>query len=317
MAGAALWFVAGLVLLALGGDSIVKGASGLAQRFGASPFIAGLLLVAFGTSLPELAVNARAAWVGSQSLALGNAVGSNIANIGLTLGAAALAAPLVLRSRAVGPLLVWLLAMTAVTIGFGLDGVLSRSEGLLLLAGFVVMLVFLLLRGKREPAELQADIAHFAETKPGLGLNLSRVAIAIVAMYFGAKWLVQSAPVVGLGLGMGPLVTGLLPVAIGTALPEMAAAVVAARRGQGDMVAGHVLGSSLFNLLVVLGGMAAFRPLPLPASFVQFELPAAFAFALVLFPMMRSQLEVSRREGAVLLLAFGAWLAWELLHLAV
>lgn len=317
MAGAALWFVAGLVLLALGGDSIVKGASGLAQRFGASPFIAGLLLVAFGTSLPELAVNARAVWVGSQSLALGNAVGSNIANIGLTLGAAALAAPLVLRSRAVGPLLVWLLAMTAVTIGFGLDGVLSRSEGLLLLAGFVVMLVFLLLRGKREPAELQADIARFAETKPGLGLNLSRVAIAIVAMYFGAKWLVQSAPVVGLGLGMGPLVTGLLPVAIGTALPEMAAAVVAARRGQGDMVAGHVLGSSLFNLLVVLGGMAAFRPLPLPASFVQFELPAAFAFALVLFPMMRSQLEISRREGAVLLLAFGAWLAWELLHLAV
>lgn len=316
MAGAALWFVAGLVLLALGGDSIVKGASGLAQRLGASPFIAGLLLVAFGTSLPELAVNARAVWLGNQSLALGNAVGSNIANIGLTLGAAALAAPLILRSRAVGPLLVWLLAMTAVVIGFGLDGVLSRNEGLLLLAGFVVMLVFLIVRGRREPAELQADIARFAETRAGLGLNLARVAIAIVAMYFGAKWLVQSAPIVGLGLGMGPLVTGLLPVAIATALPEMAAAVVAARRGQGDMVAGHVLGSSLFNLLVVLGGMAAFRPLPLPASFVQFELPAAFAFALVLFPMTRSQLEVSRREGMVLLAAFAAWLAWELLHLA-
>ena len=110
MAAAALWFVAGLVLLALGGDSIVKGASGLAQRLGASPFIAGLLLVAFGTSLPELAVNARAVWTGHQALALGNAVGSNIANIGLTLGAAALAAPLVLRSRATGPLLVWLLA---------------------------------------------------------------------------------------------------------------------------------------------------------------------------------------------------------------
>jgi cation:H+ antiporter len=95
----------------------------------------------------------------------------------------------------------------------------------------------------------------------------------------------------------------------------MAAAVVAARRGQGDMVAGHVLGSSLFNLLVVLGGMAAFRPLPLPASFVQFELPAAFALALVLFPMARSELRISRREGAVLLLAFAAWLAWELFHL--
>jgi cation:H+ antiporter len=315
MAAAALWFVAGLVLLALGGDSIVKGASGLAQRLGASPFIAGLLLVAFGTSLPELAVNARAVWTGHQALALGNAVGSNIANIGLTLGAAALAAPLVLRSRATGPLLVWLLAMTAVTIGLGLDGVLSRNEGLLLLAGFVVMLAFLLLRGKREPAELQADIAGFAETRPGLGLNLSRVVIAVVAMCFGAKWLVQSAPIVGIGLGMGPLVTGLLPVAICTALPEMAAAVVAARRGQGDMVAGHVLGSSLFNLLVVIGGMAAFRPTPLPASFVQFELPAAFALALVLFPMARSELRISRREGAVLLLAFAAWLAWELFHL--
>ncbi len=316
MADAVLWFVAGLVLLALGGDSIVKGAAGLAQRFGASPFVAGLLLVAFGTSLPELAVNARAVWVGSQSLALGNAVGSNIANIGLTLGAAALAAPLVLRSRAIGPLLVWLLAMTAVTIGLGLDGVLTRNEGLLLLAGFVVMLAFLLLRGRREPVELQADIARYAETRAGLGLNLSRVAIAIVAMYFGAKWLVQSAPIIGLGLGMGPLVTGLLLVAIGTALPEMVAAVIAARRGQGDMVAGHVLGSSLFNLLVVIGGMAAFRPLPLPASFVQFELPAAFAFALVLWPMTRSEFQVSRREGGVLLLAFAAWLAWELLHLA-
>ena len=315
MADAMLWFVAGLALLALGGDSIVKGAAGLAQRFGASPFIAGLLLVAFGTSLPELAVNARAAWVGSQALALGNAVGSNIANIGLTLGAAALAAPLVLRSRAVGPLLVWLLAMTVVTIGLGLDGVLSRMDGLLLLAGFVVMLAFLLLRGRREPLELQGDIARFAETRPGLGLNLARVVIAIVALHFGAKWLVQSAPIVGVGLGMGTLVTGLLPVAIGTALPEMAAAIVAARRGQGDMVAGHVLGSSLFNLMVVLGGMAAFRPLPLPASFVRFELPAAFALALVLFPMARSELRVSRREGAVLLLAFAAWLAWELFHL--
>ena len=316
MADAVLWFVAGLVLLALGGDSIVKGAAGLAQRFGASPFVAGLLLVAFGTSLPELAVNARAVWVGSQSLALGNAVGSNIVNIGLTLGAAALAAPLVLRSRAIGPLLVWLLAMTAVTIGLGLDGVLSRNEGLLLLAGFVVMLAFLLLRGRREPVELQADIARYAETRAGLGLNLSRVAIAIVAMYFGAKWLVQSAPIIGLGLGMGPLVTGLLLVAIGTALPETVAAIIAARRGQGDMVAGHVLGSSLFNLLVVIGGMAAFRPLPLPASFVQFELPAAFAFALVLWPMTRSEFQGSRREGVVLLLAFAAWLAWELLHLA-
>ena len=316
MAEALGLFALGLLALALGGDSIVKGASGLSQHFGMRPFVAGLLLVAFGTSVPELAVNLQAMAQGQPHLALGNAVGSNIANLGLTLGAAALAAPLVLRSRASGPLLVWLLAMTAVTIGLGLDGVLSRNEGLLLLAGFVVMLAFLLLRGRREPAELQADIARYAETRAGLGLNLSRVAIAIVAMYFGAKWLVQSAPIVGVGLGMGPLVTGLLPVAIGTALPEMAAAVVAARRGQGDMVAGHVIGSSLFNLLVVVGGMAALRPLPLPASFVKLELPAAIVFALMLYPMLRGDLRISKGEGGVLLTAFLGWVALELWLLA-
>lgn len=306
------FFALGLILLALGGDSIVKGASGVAQRFGASPFVAGLLLVAFGTSLPELAVNARAAWTGSQQLALGNAVGSNIVNIGLTLGLAALFAPLLVRSRALGPLLVWLIGATLVVIAMGLDGVLVRSEGLILLSGFVGMLAFLLLRARNEPAELQATIAAYATTRADLAMNLLRVAIAIALLYFGAKFVVQGAPTVGVSLGLSPLLTGLLPVAIGTALPEIAAAIAAARRGQGDMVAGHVIGSSLFNLLVVLGGMAAFRDLPVPVSLVRLELPTALAFALVLYPMLRSELRISRREGAILVVAFAAWLTWQL-----
>jgi cation:H+ antiporter len=307
-------FFAGLVLLALGGDSIVKGASGLAQRLGASPFVAGLLLVAFGTSLPELAVNARAVWTGSQELALGNAVGSNIANIGLTLGLAAMASPLLVRSRSVGPLLAWLVGAGIVVIAMAADGAIARGEGAILLAGFAGMLGFLLLRGRREPAELQQQIAAYATTRADLGLNLLRFAIAIVVLYFGARLVVQHAPVVGVSLGMGPLLAGLLPVAIGTALPEVAAAIAAARRGQGDMVAGHVVGSSLFNLLVVIGGMAVFRDLPVPASFVRFELPAALALALalVLWPMLRSELRISRAEGGFLVAAFLAWVAWEL-----
>src|SRR5690606_1647333 len=123
---AIVWFVLGLVFLALGGDSIVKAASGLAQRFGASPFVAGLLLVAFGTSLPELAVNARAVFTGNPALALGNAVGSNIANVGLTLGAAALAAPLLVRWRALAPLLLSLILGTVAVMVAGSDGTLSR-----------------------------------------------------------------------------------------------------------------------------------------------------------------------------------------------
>ncbi len=306
------FFVLGLVLLALGGDSIIKAASGLAQRFGASPFVAGLLLVAFGTSLPELAVNARAVFTGNPALALGNAVGSNIANVGLTLGAAALAAPLLVRWRALAPLLLCLMLATVAVMAAGWDGTLSRFEGVLLLVAFVGVLAACIGRSRREEPALQEAIAAFARTGTNLGLNLVRFAIAVVLLYFGARWVVQSAPEIGLALGMAPLVTGLLVVAIGTALPEVAAAVFAARRGQGDMVAGHVIGSSVFNLLVVLGGMAVVHDVPVPSSFVRFELPAALVFALMLYPMLRGDLRVSKAEGGILLAAFAAWVAFEL-----
>ncbi len=306
-------FLLGLILLALGGDSIIKGSAGLARRFGASPFVTGLLLVAFGTSLPELAVNARAVFAGQPALALGNAVGSNIANIGLTLGAAALAAPLLVRWRALSPLLLVLLLATVAVIALGLDGVLSRLDGAILLAAFVAVLVFALMRAHREQAEVRAEIDAFAATQTGLTLNLVRVAIAIALLYFGARWIVQSAPALGLALGMEPLLTGLLPVAIGTALPEVAAAIAAARRGQGDLVAGHVVGSSLFNLLVVIGGMAVLGDVVVPASFLRFELPAALAFALLLVPVLRGDLRVSRADGGMLVLALLAWIAFELL----
>lgn len=309
-------FLLGLLLLALGGDSIVKAASGLAQRFGASPFVAGLLLVAFGTSLPELAVNARAFAVGAQELALGNAVGSNIVNVGLTLALAAIAAPLLVRTRLLSPLLVLLALASLALIGFGLDGAISRIEGIALLLAFAAVVAFVLMRARREPIELQSAIADYAATRTVLGLNLIRLVIAIVLLYYGARWVVQAAPVIGAGWGMSPLLAGLLPVAIGTALPEVAAAIAAARRGQGDMVVGHVIGSSLFNLLVIVGGMAALRPMPLPASFVRLELPAAIVFALMLYPMLRGDLRISRREGVVLLVAFLAWIALELALLA-
>lgn len=305
------FFVLGLALLALGGDSIIKGAAGLAQRFGLSPFATGLVLVAFGTSLPELAVNARAVWASQPALALGNAVGSNIVNVGLTLGAAALAAPLLVRWRALSPLLAVLLLATLAVIALGWDGRLSRLDGGVLLAAFVAVVAFALVRARDEHPEVRAAIDGYASTRTDLALNLVRVAIAVALLYYGARWVVASAPPIGLALGMEPLLTGLLVVAVGTALPEMAAAVAAARRGQGDLVVGHVIGSSLFNLLVVLGGMAVIADVAVPASFVRFELPAALAFALLLVPVLRGDLRVGRGEGAVLLAAFVAWWAFE------
>jgi len=306
------WFLLGLLLLALGGDSIVKAVAGLAQRFGTSAFTAGLLLLGVATSLPELAVNARALLVGQPELALGNAIGSSIANLGPTLAVAAIAAPLLLRARLQGVLWWSLLAAGLLLIVFGLDGRLQRWEAGVLVAGFVLVQIVLLRRGRLEAPDVQAVIAESALSRTSLPLNVLRVLIAVLTLYWGARLVVGAAEDFGTALGWTPLLVGLLPVAIGTALPEVAAALAAARRGHGDMVLGHVLGSSVVNLLLVIGAMGLLQPLALPASFVRLELPALLAFALVLYPMLRGDLRISRVEGAILLGAFVAWVGLEI-----
>ena len=271
--------------------------SGLAQRFGASPFTAGLLLLGVANSLPELAVNARALAVGQPELALGNAVGSSIVNLGLTLAVAAIAAPLLLRARLQTVLWWSLLVAGVLLVLFGLDGRLVRWEGGVLVAGFIVMQVLLLHRGRSErggagrhrrvrPEPHQPAIERAA--------GADRCTDPVLGRTTGGR----SRRRFAVALGWTPLLVGLLPVAIGTALPEVAAAIAAARRGHGDMVLGHVLGSSVVNLLLVVGAMALLQPLALPASFVRLELPALLAFALVLYPMLRGDLKISRSEGA-------------------
>jgi cation:H+ antiporter len=306
------WFLGGLVLLLLGGDSMVKGVAGLARHAGATAYRAGLFLLVFATAVPELAVNAYAVKAGQPELALGNAVGSNIVNLGLTLGVAALAAPMVVRMRLVALQLVMLLVAGGAVLFFALDGQIARWEGGVLVAGFVALLVLFLRRADDEDPAIQAEIADTAETATGLVRNLVRIAIAAAVLGFGGYAIVRSAPVLGAAMGFGPLLTGLLPVAIGTALPEIALAVMAARNGHGNVVAGTVLGASLCNFLVVLGGMALYQPLAVPASFVSIEVPAAMALTLALYPLLGGDLKLSRREGGVLVGLFVAWVAYEL-----
>jgi len=305
-------FGLGLFMLLLGGDSVVKGASGLAQRLGLSPFAAGLLLVAFATSVPELAVNAYAFAVGQTDLALGNAIGSNIVNIGLTLGLAALVAPLLITMRLLAAEVVFILVASGAVLFFGLDGVIARWEGGILLTGFVAFLAFVFRRGRGESADVKRELAEFSVTSTGLVQNLIRFGFAAALLFFGSRFVVESAPVIGLALGLGSMLTGLIIVAIGTALPELFTAAMAARNGQGNVVAGQVLGACLFNLLFIVGGLALWRPLPLPGSFIALELPAVMAFALLLYPLLGGDLKISRREGGWLLLAFSSWLAFEL-----
>src|SRR5688500_15144298 len=179
-------FVLGLVLLALGGDSIVKGAAGLAQRLGLTTFTTGLALVAFATSLPELAVNLTAILHGQDELALGNAVGSNVANIGLTLGAAALAAPIVVRWRALSPMLLVLVFGTVAVLALGADGTLSQVEGVILLLAFVVVFAFALARGRNETVEVRDEIAGYAQTSTMLAQHIIRFVTGAVLIWLGA-----------------------------------------------------------------------------------------------------------------------------------
>ncbi len=301
-------FALGLLLLLLGADSFLKGASGVALRYGISPFVIGLTIVGFGTSAPEMTVNLLAAMRGSYDLALGNVVGSNIANVGLILGCSALVAPLIVQSRLLrveAPLLIgvgllaWILC---------LDGTLGRGDGILLLAGFAWLMWYIFRNAKAEPDSVQLELAEVAETKPGLKRNLTRLVIGLALLVYGANEMVEAAVVMARMWGMSELLIGLTVVAIGTSLPELASSLLAAYRGQTDVAMGNVIGSNMFNLLLILGVTAGLHPLPVASSLLWIELPAMVGFSLLLYFMLRRDLKIDRREGVILLLAFVGFL---------
>lgn len=305
-------FFCGLLVLLLGGDSAVKGLAGLSQRLGLSGFKTGVLMMLFATSIPELAVNAYAIFNGHSELALGNAVGSNIVNIGLTLALAAISAPMLLSMRSLALQIVFLLVATGAVLLLGLDGGLQQWEGGLLLLAFVAAVFIVMQRSGNEAIEVQKEVAEAFETNTSPAMNALRILMGAGLLFFGAKLVIDAAPAIGLSLGFGPLLTGLTVVAIGTALPEVVMAILAARSGKANLVAGMVLGACLFNLLFILGGMALVNPIIMPASFVGFELPAAMAFTLALYPILGGDLRINRNEGFILLALFLSWLGFEL-----
>lgn len=305
-------FLLGLLLLLLGTDSLLRGVAGLGQRFGLSPFVAGLLLIGFAGSIPDLAVNSLALATGAGELALGNAIGGSIACLGLVLGVAALATPLQLGMRLLAGHSLFVLVAAGLVLMFGLDGVLARWEGGVLFAAFFACLAFLFMRGRQEAAPVQAEIVDFAETSKIPLQNLIRLGFAGALLYFGSRWVVQGAPVLGATLGLDATGTGLVLVAVGTALPKLVLAALAATRGQGNIVAAQVLGACLFNLLFMLGAMALVQPVALPVSLLRVELSVTMGLALLLFFRLAGGLQLGRGHAAVLLLAFAAWLGFTL-----
>ncbi|HET6604583.1 MAG TPA: calcium/sodium antiporter [Xanthomonadaceae bacterium] len=307
------WFSLGLLLLVLGADSFVRGASGLALRFGIPQLIVGIVLVGFGTSAPELAVNLTAGFAGNARLAVGNVVGSNIANVGLILGIAALMMPLTVQMRLLrieAPvlllvyLLLWLLC---------LDGSIGLFDAGVLLAGFVAMAVVTVRDARTEPDPVQRELVEAAATRPGLGRNVLRVVIGLSLLLYASHLVVGGAVAMARLSGIDEVVVGLTVVAIGTSLPELATSVIAAWQKRADIAVGNVIGSCLFNVLLILGATALVIPLPVDATMRWVQLPVMLAFALVLYPMVRGDLLISRREGGVLVAGYAVFLAWQLI----
>lgn len=300
----------GLVLLCLGGELLVRGASTLASRMGVSPLAIGLTVVAFGTSVPELVVSLDAALSGASDISLGNVVGSNIANIALILGLSIVLRPAVVQAKMVridAPLVV---AVSLLLVALLHDHEASRLDGVLLLVGLAAYLGFTFWEAGREPPPVQEELASAApEVQPGVAGSLALVAGGLLLLVVGGHLLVTGAIALSAQLGLSQAVIGLTIVAVGTSLPELATSIVAALRGQGDIAVGNVVGSNLFNILGILGATAVVHPLA-PGGIGALDLGVMVALACVLALLMVRRPLLGRVEGAALLACYVAYTAW-------
>jgi cation:H+ antiporter len=305
--------VSGLVVLVLGGEATVRGAVGLARLLGVSPAMIGLTVVAFGTSAPELVVSLQASLEGAPDIAVGNVVGSNIANILLILGAGALIAPLICAPGMVrrdGAAMILALALLCV---LGLSGAIVAWQGalmLLVLVGYVGGSYVLDRRNGTAVAELHAREAEETTGVPQTRVLVTLyVVVGLVGLVLGAKLLVDGAVGVARAAGVSESVIGLSLVAIGTSLPELAATVVAAWRRHTDVAIANVLGSNLFNVLLILGAASLVAPLPVAPDIVAIDLWVMLGSGLVLIPIMITGWHISRAEGVFLLLLYAVYIA--------
>ena len=297
-----LIFVAGLVALTLGGEFLVRGASGIARHFRLSPMLIGLTIVGFGTSAPELLVSVQAALAGQPGIAIGNVLGSNIANTLLILGISAVIAPLLIPLSKIWRDLGFMLVATALVWIMLLDGWIGRGNGLILLLGLGVFLATAFLSGKADeaddPAPMIAQPMAWALTVGGL-----------IVMVIGARLLVDSASEIARSFGISEAVIGLTVVAVGTSLPELATSVIAALRKQTEIAVGNIVGSNIFNIFGILGTTAVISPIPADPRFAHVDMFWVAGSAIALTAMAVVWGGLPRKAGVALLLAYAAFMA--------
>lgn len=298
----------GLVGLFFGGDWLVKGAARLATALGVSSLVVGLTVVAVGTSMPELLVSISAALQAENEIVLGNILGSNIANIGLILGVAALVAPIAVHWKLLIREIPIMIAASVLALLLALDGSLSLIDGALLMVGFGVFSLILLRTGVAEEGEIAPELSEFeAEqgitAKTSISVELGRVAVGLILLIAGAQFLVQGATGIARAAGVSELLIGLTLVAVGTSLPELATSVMAAIRKESDIAIGNVIGSNIANLFIILGLTAVIRPVPVAEAILRTEYLVMIGFAVVILPLALRR-TIGRTAGALLLIAY-------------
>ena len=301
----------GFAALVAGADFLVRGASKIAAGFGVPPIVIGLTLVAYGTSAPEFAVSATAALRGAGAISLGNAFGSNVANIGLVLGLSALLRPIAVEDTVVRREAPLLLGVALLFPLFFLDGLLARWEGLAAFAGGIAFTVWSLKTARR-----RENAPERTRLSPGSWLlSVAFCGAGIAGLIYGSDWLVSGARELAARLGMSERVIGLTIVAVGTSLPELATSVVAMVRGHSDIAVGNVIGSNIFNLLFALGGAVSLAPISLAGMGygIWVDAGVGFLLALLILPFARSHKTIVRWEGAVFLAIYAAYVAYSVL----
>ncbi len=298
----------GVVFLRGGAEALVRGAVGLATRFGVSSLVVGLTVVAFGTSMPELAVSAGAALDRLGDVAVGNVVGSNICNIGLILGISALVRPVVTETRLVRFDVPVAILVAIVAAGMLWNFEIGRAEGASLLLMLALYTVHCIRSGRRADAE-EKPFVPVPRAPARLAVELGVVVLGLALLVVGSRAFVRGALGLSASLGIAEAAVALTIVAVGTSLPELATSVVAAGRGQGDVAVGNIVGSNIFNVMGILGAAALLRPIRAP-GIAPVESLVMIVFTLSLLPILGARARIGRGEGLLLVLAYAGFVAW-------
>ncbi len=311
-----LLFIGGVGVLYFGAEWLVRGSVRLATSLGVSPIVLGLTVVSMGTSAPELVVSVVAAVGGHGDLAIGNVMGSNLANIGLVLGISAIMRPLNVSGRVVTREVPVMLIITALLLPVIWDLRIGRLEGIALLGVLGGYLWFVFRTAKEEDDAVLGEYEQFAREAAGLtpwatARELALITMGIMGLVMGAFAIRESALALAEAMGISELVIGLTLVSIATSLPELATSIVATFRDEADIAVGNVIGSNVFNIAAILGITATITPLPVNPQVLSLEFPAVVIMSVLLIPIVRANLTIRRAEGIVLLgsyLALGAWI---------